>query len=105
MLTQKEIEKVIDTIKVKVNPNQIYLFGSYAYGNATDKSDLDVLVVDDSNRNKNGIALEISKALFPRNFGLDVIVASSAEIKKKQQKKMGFWLAITTKGKKVYERS
>lgn len=105
MLTQQEIEKIIETIKTKANPNQIYLFGSYARGNATDKSDLDVLVVDDSLRNKNNLALEISKALFPRDFGLDLIVASSEEIRKKQQKKMGFWLTITSKGKKVYERN
>ncbi|OGC04824.1 hypothetical protein A2276_02535 [candidate division WOR-1 bacterium RIFOXYA12_FULL_43_27] len=105
MLTQKEISEIIDTIKTRTNPNKIYLFGSYAYGKATNRSDLDVLVVDDSSRDKNRLALEISKSLFPRNFGLDLIVASSEEIRSKQQKKLGFWIDITSKGKKVYERS
>lgn len=105
MLSQNEINKIIETIKDKSKPNKIYLFGSYAYGKATENSDLDLLVVDDSNRDKNRLALEISKSLFPRNFGLDLIVASSEEIQKKQKKQLGFWIEIIAKGKKVYERS
>jgi predicted nucleotidyltransferase len=105
MLNQNEIEKIISTIKNTAKPDKIYLFGSYAHGKATDKSDLDLLVVDDSARDKNSLALEISRSLFPRNYGLDLIVASSNEIKEKQQKKLGFWLDITFKGKKLYERS
>jgi predicted nucleotidyltransferase len=105
MLTQNEIEKIVGTIKDTAKPDKIYLFGSYAYGQATDKSDLDLLVIDDSPRDKNSLALDISRSLFPRNYGLDLIVASSKEIKEKQQKKLGFWLAITFKGKKLYERS
>jgi len=105
MLTQNEITQIVETIKNKAKPDKIYLFGSYANGKATDKSDLDLLVVDDSSRDRNKLALEISKSLFPRNFGLDLIVASSDEIQKKQQKKLGFWVNITARGKKVYERS
>ncbi|MDI6731747.1 MAG: nucleotidyltransferase domain-containing protein [Candidatus Margulisbacteria bacterium] len=105
MLNQDEINKIIDTIKDRAKPSRIYLFGSYASGKATDLSDVDLLVVDDSPRNKNQLALEISKSLFPRNFGLDLIVASSEEIRNKQRKKLGFWLEITSKGKKVYEQS
>jgi predicted nucleotidyltransferase len=105
MLTPDEINKIINTIQEKAQPNKIYLFGSYAHGKATDKSDLDLLVVDDSSRNKNQLALQISRSLFPRHYGLDLIVASSKEIQEKQKKKMGFWVEIATKGKKMYERS
>jgi predicted nucleotidyltransferase len=105
MLSQNEVNKIINTVKETAQPDIIYLFGSYAHGKPSEKSDLDLLVVDNSNRDKNKIALSISKALFPRNFGLDLIVASSAEIQNKQQKKLGFWIEITSNGKKVYERS
>ena len=105
MLTQNEIDKIVGVIKDKAKPNKIYLFGSYAYGKATEKSDLDLLVVDDSKRDKNRLALEISRSLFPRNFGLDLIVASSEEIQRKQKNQLGFWIEIIAKGKKVYERS
>ena len=105
MLDPKEIQDIASTIEKQVNPKQIYLFGSYAYDRATEKSDLDLLVVDDSGRDKNKLALEISRTLFLRNFGLDLIVASSFEIQQKQERKLGFWINITAKGKKVYERS
>jgi predicted nucleotidyltransferase len=105
MLSQKDIARIIETVKVRANPERIYLFGSYAGGQPTDKSDLDLLVVDNSARDKNLVALEISQALFPRNFGLDLIVASTDEIQAKQQKNLSFWVDIIRRGKVVYERS
>ena len=105
MLTPNEIDKIVGTIKDTAKPDKIYLFGSYAHGRATDKSDLDLLVIDDSPRDKNSLALLISRSLFPRNYGLGLIVASSKELKAKQQRKLGFWLDITFRGRKLYERS
>jgi predicted nucleotidyltransferase len=105
MLSQNEIEKIIEKVKARANPEKIYLFGSYASGQPTEKSDLDLLVVDNSKRDKNKVALEISRALFPRNFGLDLIVASAEEIRAKQKKNLGFWVDIVQHGKVVYERS
>lgn len=103
MLSQEEINRIVESIKTKIKPNRIYLFGSYAFGKATDLSDLDLLVVDDSKRDKKALALEISKFLFPRNFGLDLVVASSEDLKKKSQ--LSFWREITHKSKKLYERN
>ena len=103
MLTQEEIEKIAETIKTKIKPDKIYLFGSYALGKATNLSDLDILVVDDSPRDKKSLALEISKSLFPRNYGLDLLVTSSEELKGKSR--LNFWRAITAGGKKLYERN
>ncbi|MFC1496709.1 nucleotidyltransferase domain-containing protein [Candidatus Margulisiibacteriota bacterium] len=105
MLSQEQIKTIVNEIKVNVNPKKIYLFGSYANGQPTEKSDLDLLVIDDSGKDKNKLALQISKSLFPRNYGLDLIVSSPEEIKKKQEKKMSFWVDIATKGKTLYERS
>lgn len=102
MLSKKEINQIAKTIETKINPNEIYLFGSYASGKATSLSDLDILVVDDSKRDKKVLALEISKSLFPRNFGLDLILISSEELKEKKQ--LNFWQNIMQKSKKLYER-
>jgi predicted nucleotidyltransferase len=103
MLTQQEINQIVETIKARTNPDKIYLFGSYAFGKATNLSDLDLLIIDDSNRDKKALALEISKSLFPRNFGLDLLVTSTKDLKKKGQ--LNFWREITTKCKKLYERN
>ena len=105
MLAKKDIRNIVDLIKSRVNPKQIYLFGSYAAGKETKTSDLDLLIVDDSGRNKNALALEISQMLFPRSYGLDVIVTSPEDLQKKKQQRLMFWLDILEKGKKYYERS
>ena len=105
MLNQKEINKIASKIRDKIKPQKIYLFGSYASGKATEKSDLDLLIVDDSNRNKNSLALEISKMLFPRKFGLELIVTSPSDLQKKQQLNLSFWKNILKTGKKLYERN
>ena len=101
MISQDEIDKIVETIKIRVKPNKIYLFGGYAMGKATNFSDLDLLVIDDSNRDKKKLALEISKSLFPRKFGLDLIVTSSEDLKKKRR--LNFWQEITEKGKILYD--
>jgi predicted nucleotidyltransferase len=50
MPAQKEIEAITEVIKETVDCEKIYLFGSYAYGEPNDDSDLDFYVVypDDS---------------------------------------------------------
>ena len=98
------IKQITQKIVNEFNPKMIYLFGSYAKGNATALSDLDLLIIDDSKRQKNKIALEISKSLFPRNYALELIVTSSEEIKAKQEKNLEFWHDIFIKSKKLYER-
>ncbi|HID94921.1 MAG TPA: nucleotidyltransferase domain-containing protein [Candidatus Latescibacteria bacterium] len=45
MIIQKEIEEIVKRIVTGYKPEKIVLFGSYAYGNPTEDSDLDLLVV------------------------------------------------------------
>ena len=46
---EPDIKKLRDLIVELINPDKIILFGSYAYGEPTEKSDIDLLVI------KNGI--------------------------------------------------
>ncbi len=48
MITQEQIQFVVNTIVESQNPEKIVLFGSYAYGIPSENSDLDLLVVKDS---------------------------------------------------------
>lgn len=49
---KKQIQKALKTFseraKKKFNPEQIFLFGSYARGKASEYSDVDVIVVSDT---------------------------------------------------------
>ena len=48
MLTKDEIDAIAKRIRAQFDPERIVLFGSYAHGNATDDSDVDLLVVADT---------------------------------------------------------
>ena len=45
MIEMEKIMQVIMTIGREFKPNKIILFGSYAYGNPQDDSDVDLLVI------------------------------------------------------------
>lgn len=79
MLSTQDIEQLKERITQAMHPEKIYLFGSYAGGNATDESDVDLLVVMDSalTPHKRNVAV---KRLFPRrSFSLDAFVYTPQE--------------------------
>ena len=55
MLTRAEIERVIKTLLAKYNAEYAVLFGSYARGDATPDSDVDVVVFGGQNFKKTNI--------------------------------------------------
>ncbi|HBA89598.1 MAG TPA: nucleotidyltransferase domain-containing protein [Geobacter sp.] len=82
MLTSTDIDKVRDTIVDAVHPMQIFLFGSYAEGRQTDDSDVDMVVVMESDLapHQRNVAV---KRLFPhRTFSLDAFVFTPEEFAK-----------------------
>lgn len=100
---EKRIQLITSRIKDLANPRSIILFGSVAQGTSSEDSDIDILVVDDSPKDKKLLAFEISKALFPRNFGLDLFVQSPEELSKNSQQ--SFWNSILETGTVLYERA
>ena len=61
-------------------PEEIILFGSYAYGHPKPESDVDLLVIMDTPLRSRQQRLEISRALSPRPFPLDIIVRTPQEL-------------------------
>lgn len=45
LLTTREIDEIVARIRVAADPERILMFGSYAKGRATCRSDLDLLIV------------------------------------------------------------
>lgn len=79
MLTVEDIDRVRDAIVDGMHPRQIFLFGSYAEGRQTEDSDIDLVVVMESNLppHRRNIAV---KRLFPRRtFSLDAFVFTPEE--------------------------
>jgi predicted nucleotidyltransferase len=72
LVSRAEIRRVVERIIEEFHPEQVYLFGSYAYGNPDADSDVDLLVVMPA-RNTLDQAARIHIAADP-SFAFDVIV-------------------------------
>lgn len=95
----------IERIVSHLNPEKIILFGSYAYGNPTPDSDVDLLVIMITKAKEIDRYVAVSNLLYPRQFPVDILVKTPREIEKESQKKGNFFLReILTKGKVLYER-
>ena len=64
MITQEQIEKIVKRIIDNYNPEKSVLFGSYAYGHPAEDSDLDLLVVKNSDMPRHKRAREIRRYLW-----------------------------------------
>jgi predicted nucleotidyltransferase len=66
------IDKIIPIIVSLASPDQIILFGSYARGNNTEKSDVDLLIVKKGLKNGRKISGSIYIAFFENEIGIPV---------------------------------
>jgi predicted nucleotidyltransferase len=89
----------------ELRPQKIILFGSYAYGNPTPDSDVDLLVVMQSRQTRIERYLSVCRLLRPRPFPVDILVRTPQEIRHSLQSRDFFIQEIVSRGKVLYERS
>lgn len=96
------VRKIAETLK----PKKIILFGSYAYGNPTSDSDVDLLVIMETKATQKERYLAVSRLLRPRQFPIDVIVKTPKELERELRDKGNFFMReIISKGRVLYEQA
>jgi len=103
-IPQEAIDYVVWQIAEKFQPLKIILFGSYAYGNPRPESDVDVLVIMDSALKESELSFQIRKSI-EYNFGIDLVVKTPNDLKRRIDLGDVFLKEIVRKGKVVYERA
>ena|SRR5436190_24336095 len=102
----KTLPPAIKRIVSELKPEKIILFGSYAYGNPTPDSDVDLLVITKTKAKEIDRYVAVSNLLYPRQFPVDILVKTPSEIETEGKKRGNFFMReILTKGKVLYERS
>ncbi len=76
MKSDKAVDRMVKRIVSLFKPQRVILFGSYARGNASSDSDVDLLVVMDVEGSKRAKQLEIRKALHDIRVPKDVIITT-----------------------------
>ena len=96
---------VVDAIVEDFSPQMIMIFGSVAKGTANGESDLDLLVVMDSDKPHAVRSAEIQLGLWKRKLLLDedVIVATPEEFERKKDDEYSFIYEIVNTGVIAYE--
>lgn len=103
-IPQEAIDDVIRQIVEKFQPAKIILFGSYAYGTPRPESDVDLLVVMETQIKEIQQEILICQQV-DCHFGLDVIVKTPEDLKRRIALGDPFLQEIIQKGKVRYERN
>lgn len=101
---EEQLENVKDRIVEAFNPDQIILFGSYAYGLPTQDSDVDLLIIMESQERPVARAIQVSGLLRPRPFPMDILVRTPEEIRYRLEIGDQFIWEVMNHGRVLYER-
>ncbi|MEJ5310625.1 MAG: nucleotidyltransferase domain-containing protein [Anaerolineae bacterium] len=102
--TETHLQKLLDKLLKNLTPEKVVVFGSYAAGTATPQSDIDLLVVWDSDLPRDQRQEIISRALRPRKTPVDILAYTSDEVKQCLTIPHSFVRHILETGKVLYER-
>lgn len=98
------LQEVVRRIVESVDPEKIILFGSYAYGEPHEGSDLDILVVMDSDLPRYKRSVPIYRALAGLLIPKDVLVYTPEEIEAWKDVPQALITTVVNKGKVIYEK-
>jgi len=102
---QKQIQKMVDRIVKKFDPEKIILFGSYARGNPGSDSDVDLLVVMPVSGSKREKQLEIRSVLRGIGMAKDIIVSRPEDFEWRKDIVGTIEYPATKEGKVLYARN
>lgn len=102
LLTPARLQAITRQIAAQFHPQQIILFGSYAYGKPRSDSDVDLLVIMDSTDRPAVRSACITRTCRPRYVALDILVRTPAEVATRLAGFDPFIEEILRRGKVLY---
>jgi len=102
MISENKILSIVYTIVNQYEPDKIILFGSYARGDATENSDLDLFIVKNTDIPRYQRGMEIRKLLY--GSMIPIVVFTPYEIESSKDIKFSFVNEVIKSGKILYEK-
>ncbi len=104
MISALKINEVLHRITLNCNPERVILFGSYAHDNPNPDSDLDLLIVRQTDLPKHQRASEVRKFLYGMMIPMDLLIYTPNEFENEKYEKYSFLNSIISNSKVLYER-
>jgi len=102
---QGYLDEIVGRIVVQFSPDKIILFGSYANGEPTRDSDLDILIIMPVSGSRRETANAIDLALADRTLPMDLIVVTPEQFEQQKNTIGSIVREAAREGRIVYERA
>jgi predicted nucleotidyltransferase len=102
--SRQVIDEIVKKIVTEYSPQKVILFGSYAYGHPDEESDLDLLVIKDTDKRPIERWMDIKRILRDRNRIISVtpVVYTPKELQERLALGDFFIQEVLEKGKVLY---
>jgi uncharacterized protein len=104
MIDTNKINDIITRIALNCSPDKIILFGSYASGTPDNSSDLDLLIIKDTDLPQHRRSFDIYKSLIGMMVPIDILVYTNKEFEQEKDNQYSFISSAIKSSKIVYER-
>lgn len=105
MTSIEKIEEVVHRIVSKFNPEKIILFGSNVTGKINKDSDLDLIIIQDSDIPVHQRGFDIRMSLLGTKIPLDILIYTNEEFNQEKANQFSFINSILKNSKLLYERT
>ncbi|MBL7156133.1 MAG: nucleotidyltransferase domain-containing protein [Candidatus Pacebacteria bacterium] len=103
-ITFTQIKKISNAIVKNYKPEKIILFGSFAWGDPTKDSDVDLLIIKKTKKRFLKRQMEVGR-IINGELPTDTLIRTPLELKKRLDLGDFFYKQIIKKGKYLYEKS
>ncbi len=100
-LLQRNLDRILDALKTHYHPDKVIVFGSMASGNVTEASDLDLLIVKETDKRFFDRVKEVV-SLCDYDVGVDFLVYTPRELTEEMKDNPFVRDEIISKGKVIY---
>ena len=97
------IQRLTKLLVQAAKPKCVILFGSHARGEATEDSDLDVMVVEENVTDRIGEMVRLNRLLRPLDLAVDLLVVSAEKFDYWSETPGNVYFEAATEGRVLYE--
>ena len=97
------LEEAVERLKAEFQPEQIFLFGSHAWGTPDEDSDVDLMVIVSESRERSIQRMQRAhRCLGGIGFAKDVLVPTRAQVDRYKHLRASLFHQVLAKGRKLY---